>query len=163
MGRLKRCLVSVMVVLVAVGGVSSAHGDSLKPPCSYKKASPNGQYLLVMIAPMPLELDVKPWDEEVAAKIREIRGAYTRSGLYRNDGSTEPLWTIDWYAHNVEIESDGVHLIRMGPWASSTDTEAFSFFANGELMPLGMGTRKNLSCWFPRSFTLKCSRWSVAR
>jgi hypothetical protein len=30
--------------------------------------------------------------------------------LYRNDGSTTPLWTVDWYAHSVLLPSDGIHL-----------------------------------------------------
>jgi hypothetical protein len=129
-----RFLTGMTAVLVAAGGVSSVRGDSPVPPFSYKKPSPNGLYVFVMIAPVPLDSDAKRWIEEKAAEISEIRRVYSRSGLYRNDGSTEPLWTIDWYAHYIEVGSDGIHLIRMGPWASSTDTEALSFFANGELM-----------------------------
>jgi hypothetical protein len=87
-----------------------------------------------MIAPVPLHVDVEPWNEETRAGIRDIRRVYSKSGLYRNDGSPEPLWTVDWYAHSVEVASDGVSLIRHGPWASSTDQEALSFFANGKLL-----------------------------
>ena len=59
---------------------------------------------------------------------------YTLSGLYRDDGSAEPLWTVNWYAHGVEVASDGVHLVRHGPFAASTDQEALSFFADGRLL-----------------------------
>ncbi|MFQ5932993.1 MAG: hypothetical protein ACE5MM_11350, partial [Nitrospiraceae bacterium] len=33
---------------------------------------------------------------------------YPASGLYHNDGSTTQLWTVDWYAHNVDVSSDGI-------------------------------------------------------
>src|SRR5207249_11580668 len=56
------------------------------------------------------------------------------SGMYRNDGSTRPRWTVDWYSYSVLVPSDGVHLIRCGPWASSTSDEAFTIFASGQLV-----------------------------
>ncbi|HJZ56558.1 MAG TPA: hypothetical protein VKE74_16450, partial [Gemmataceae bacterium] len=94
-----------------------------------------------MISPLPVEEEVTSWNEETAAGIREIRRTYTQSGMYRNDGSTEPLWTVDWYAYGVHLTSDGVHLIRPGGWgrlrADMTpdfDSEAVSFFANGRLL-----------------------------
>jgi hypothetical protein len=93
-----------------------------------------------MIAPGTVEVDVRRWNEETADEIREIRRVYTRSGMYRNDGSTEPLWTVDWYAHGVQLTPDGMHLIRPGPWAwlrddkPDLDVEAVSFFANGRLL-----------------------------
>lgn len=108
--------------------------DSPAPPRSYKVVAPRAKYVFVMIAPGTVEDDTRRWNEETAAGIRQIRRTYTRSGLYRDDGTTVPLWTVDWYAHGVEVASDGVHLIRHGPWASSTDDEAISFFANGKLL-----------------------------
>src|SRR5262249_28255328 len=108
---------------------------------SYKKVAPGGKYVFVMIAPITVEEDVRQVIEEAAARIREIRRLYTRSGMYRNDGSAEPLWTVDWYAHSVELTPDGVHLIRLGPWAwlrddktPDLDVEAVSFFASGRLL-----------------------------
>jgi hypothetical protein len=122
------------VLAFAVGMPSPALADKPAPERSYKVVAPGGKYVFVMIAPRPVEVDLNPWNEETRAKIREIRRVYNRSGLYRTDGSTEPLWTVSWYAHSVEVASDGVHLIRHGPWASSTREEAFSFFANGKLL-----------------------------
>jgi hypothetical protein len=109
------------------------------PPRSYKKTSPGGKFVFVMIAPVPVEEEVKDCDEETAATVRAIRRDYSRSGLYRSDESSMPLWTVDWFAQNVEIASDGVHLIRLGPGAvllkgrpiragSGLDQEAVSFF-----------------------------------
>jgi hypothetical protein len=111
---------------------SFAFADKPAPPFSYKQESPGGKYVFVMIAPGSIEKDVAHWNEGKVAEIREIRRTYLKSGLYRNDVSDEPLWTVDWYAYGVEVASDGVHLIRHGPWASSTDDEAISFFANGK-------------------------------
>ena len=34
----------------------------------------------------------------------------------------------------MDVASDGVHIVRHGPWASSTNDEAFSSFANGKLI-----------------------------
>jgi hypothetical protein len=49
-------------------------------------------------------------------KDEAIRSKYSQSGLYRNDDSTAPLWTVDWYAFSVEVSSDGHHLVKYGPW-----------------------------------------------
>jgi hypothetical protein len=127
-----RCYEVIAVAVLMIG--SSVFADSVAPPFSYKKECPGGKFVFVMIAPMSVEKDAGHWIEKIGAEIRGIRRIYARSGLYRNDESTEPLWTIDWYAAGVELASDGVHLIRHGPWASSTDQEALSFFANGELL-----------------------------
>lgn len=58
---------------------------------------------------------------------------YTQSGLYRNDGSAQPLWVIDWSAQ-VFLPSDGIHLVRKGKWAriGDYDEEAITFFAQGK-------------------------------
>jgi hypothetical protein len=134
----------LIAALVGVIAGSPALADSPARPRSYKVAA-GRKHVFVMISPIPVEKEVLPWNEETAAAIREIRRIYTRSGLHRSDGSPEPLWTVDWYAHAVEVASDEVHLIRHGLWAvlprdrdaplgSALDQEALSFFANGRLL-----------------------------
>jgi hypothetical protein len=113
---------------------STARADSPAPPFSYTKPSPDGRFLFVMIPRGTLDDEMRHWNEETKAKIRAIRQTYSQSGLYRNDGSSTPLWTVDWYAYDVEVASDGIHLVRDGPWASRADQEAFSLFANGKLV-----------------------------
>ena len=93
--------------------------------CTYTITSSDGKYILVMLSPN---------SAEKAEENRKIRSKYSQSGLYFNDASTDALWTIDWYAHNVELSSDGIHLVRRGPWAHSPTTEALSFFAKGDLL-----------------------------
>ena len=34
----------------------------------------------------------------------------------------------------MHVASDGIHLVRLGPWASDYDQEAVSFFENGRLI-----------------------------
>jgi hypothetical protein len=135
-------IVAIIALDVMIGG-KPALADSPAPESSYKEIAPGGKYVFVMISPMTPDEDERKWDTKYRVAIREIRRTYKRSGLYRNDGSTEPLWTVDWYTHSVAISSDGVHLIRPGPWpggnrygplGSALDVEALSFFANGKLL-----------------------------
>jgi hypothetical protein len=129
-----------LFAFVGLAVTSPALADSPARPRSYKEVAPGGKYVFVMIAPGTVEDEVRRWNEETAGGIREIRRVYTRSGMYRNDGSAEPLWTVDWYARGVHLTPDGVHLIRPGPWAwlrddktPDLDCEAVSFFAHGRL------------------------------
>lgn len=126
---------ALMLVVVFVFVPSVVIADSTVPPRSYTTTSPNGQYVFVMIAPLSPEEDAANYEGAYAARIREIRRMYTVSGLYRNDGSTTPLWTVGWYALNVEVASDGKHVVRVGPSAAvSTNDEAVAFFANDRLL-----------------------------
>ena len=63
----------------------------------------------------------------------EIRSQHPQSGLYRNDGSNKPLWTVNWYAFDVEISSDGKYLARWGPWPLSNNYSelALAFYEEG--------------------------------
>jgi hypothetical protein len=122
------CLTVVAALLIR----APVYGDTVIEPFSHARVSPNGKYLFVMIAPGPSERDgigLRPEDQEIG---RTLRAKYDMSGLYRNDGSTTPLWTVNWYADLVLIASDGIHLVRRGPWAENSSTEAFSFFENGK-------------------------------
>jgi hypothetical protein len=133
-----------LFAFVGLAATPPALADTPPTPRSYKEVTPGGKYVFVMIAPGSVEEEAVQWqwrNELTAASIREIRRVYTRSGMYRNDGSAEPIWTVDWYAHGVHLAPDGVHLIRPGPWAGlrdhktpNLDCEAVSFFADGRLL-----------------------------
>lgn len=58
---------------------------------------------------------------------------YSRSGLYLNGNSSQPIWAVDWAAY-VFLPSDGVHVVRKGKWAQigNYDEEAITFFAQGK-------------------------------
>lgn len=64
---------------------------------------------------------------------KKLRTKYPCSGLYRNDGSDTPIWTVNWYAIWVFVHSDGEHLIRMGRWPRFTEDNelAVAFYRSG--------------------------------
>jgi hypothetical protein len=133
-------LVVTSVVVLWLTAPAVADGPP-PPPQSFREVAPGGRFVFVMIAPLPADEDARGHREETAAEIRRVRGTYARSGMYRNDGSAEPLWTVDWYAFNVEPAADGQHLVRRGQWAwlqedgsPDLDCEAVSFFADGQLL-----------------------------
>ena len=78
---------------------------------SWRIASQDGRYLLVMVSPHPVDEDASRQTRE--AEVREIRKRYKQSGLYRNDGSSEPLWTIPYHIpdYKVYLAPDGEHLV----------------------------------------------------
>ena len=97
--------------------------DSEMPPTDYTKETQGGAYIFVMLAP-----DGPRW----SSKEPEIRKVYKYSGLYRNDGSREPLWKVYWYSFSVYLSSDGKHVVRLGPWAQSTRDLALAFYEDGK-------------------------------
>jgi hypothetical protein len=110
--------ISVVAVFILC---AHAFADTPARPHDFKRVTENKEYVFVMLAPLGRSNDGS-----------EIRRVYKQSGLYKNDGSTTPRWTVDWYAFEVFPSSDGEHLIRMGPWAGSTDQLALSFHRNGK-------------------------------
>jgi hypothetical protein len=136
----------LLLALAAAAATSSpVRADKQSPPQSYKEIAPGEKFVFVMLTPDPETDGVWKRGETIDKEIMEIRRAYPQSGMYRNDGSREPLWTVDWYA-GVTLASDGVHVIRHGPWAQlireyyshpkrpDLNQEALSFFANGQLL-----------------------------
>jgi hypothetical protein len=119
--------------MIAASFSRLAIADQARPPYDYVKDVPGGKYVLVMLA----RQDVNPFDPGapddagVVSQDGNIRSKWPQSGLYRA-GSKAPLWTIPWYAFTVYPASDGKHLVRMGPWASSADQLAIAFYAKGE-------------------------------
>lgn len=122
------CLTVVAVVLIH----APVYGDTIIEPFSHATVSPDGKYVLVMIALVPPEREGMGLRSDDQQKGRTLRAKYAVGGLYRNDGSMTPLWAVTWYAYSVLVASDGIHLVRQGPWAENSSTEAFSFFENGK-------------------------------
>lgn len=105
-------------LIVMFGFVCAApvHADSIAPPYTYKKFSNDGKFVFVMIPRTSLENELQFWNEETKKVIKSIREMYPKSGLCKNDGSKEPLWTVDWYEYSVQVSNDGVHIVVGGPW-----------------------------------------------
>ena len=96
---------------------------------SYQNVVGNGQYIFVMLV------------EYLEPLISSSGKQYPSSGLYMNDGSNSPIWTVDWFAFTVYVSSDGQHLARMGPWPGlkkgrEPDVQelAVAFYENGRLL-----------------------------
>jgi hypothetical protein len=104
---------TLLVTLLCTFPATALDDPRLGGPRTYATPSPNEAYLFVMIAPRPpsdnphLKPEQKPHEESLYAKY-----AATGSGLYRNDGSTTPLFTVDWYSYRVFPADDGQHLVR---------------------------------------------------
>ena len=110
--------------------VPEALGDKTVGPHSYTTFSASGRYVFVMLAPeAKYDDNVQPESDRVEAV--RVRSKYPKSGLYLDDNATTPLWTVDWYAHQVFLPSDGIHLVRSGPWASDSSNEALTFYESG--------------------------------
>jgi hypothetical protein len=111
--------------------VAAARADQPPLSQSYTKMTSDGRYLLVMLDPSRVEEDIR-WNPATVAEVKTIHRTYTRSGLYRKGDTSDPLWTVNWYAHGVEAAADGVHMIRVNAWIGSPDVPAVEFYANGK-------------------------------
>lgn len=99
----------------------SSPSNAIPPPTEqpFKKVTQDGQYVFVMLGSQ-----------------YKCRYEYPLSGLYKNDGSANPIWTINWYAYDpfVKISSDGIHLIYHHCGVGYFDDIAVSFHSNGKLI-----------------------------
>jgi len=120
MNTISRLIHILQISMIVFFLSTQAFADSQALPRDFTIVTENKAYIFVMLAP-------DGWAEHDAA----IRSIYKQSGLYKNNGSQTPLWTVDWYAFEIFPSSDGKHLIQMGPWASSTEQLALSFHKNG--------------------------------
>src|SRR5688572_28942850 len=105
-------LVAALMAVVVLSASPPAFADTPAPISSYMRVSRNGAYVFVMLGKAGYR----------SSEVSEWEG-YTQSGIYRNDSSKEPLWTVAWYAYNVDVASDGVHLVRHGGLATDTHGE----------------------------------------
>jgi len=110
-----RKLFCLVVLVWFVAQVPLASADSELSPKDFKVFSENKEYVFVALAARSvklfgLDLNLGDW---------LLRMKYPKTGLYRNDGSTTPLWvlepTLDWNAE-IFISSNGKHLVVMGRW-----------------------------------------------
>lgn len=127
--RIGHCLLLLLTLLVETDPVQA---DTVAKPFSFSAVSAQKNYVFVMIAPVVEESDGSGLRDEDRSKAQRLRAGHRTSGLYANDGSTTPLWVVDWYAYSVLAPSDGIHLIRRGLWAENDSSEAVTFFAKGK-------------------------------
>jgi hypothetical protein len=121
---------TIVVLIAALAVAPTAYGDSPAPMEPYKKIV--GDNVFVML---PGGVFGSAW--RVTATLASESGQpYEASGLYRNDGSTAPLWTVHWYAHATEtyLASDGRFLVRTESLPGSYGGLAVAFYDRGRLL-----------------------------
>lgn len=123
-------LLLIAAVLMAFAPTARAFGPAMTGTYSYKKETPDGRHVLVMLGGRWSRAHppgTTPAQDPLAAK-------YPHSGMYPNDGSTQPLWRFRGYLHPEEVAlfSDGIHMVYGVCQASSSDQTVLSFFAHGE-------------------------------
>lgn len=120
---------------IGAPGVASAALPSLE---SWTKVSADGQFVLVMISPLSAEEEFQ-YTEDNVEEIKRIRAGYTKSGLYRNDGSASPIWTIPFQdvTHDVFVGPQGKYLMLAhdgGSVWSGHYGHLVTFYSNGNEM-----------------------------
>jgi hypothetical protein len=86
----------------------AAGADTFGPPSDYVRPTKSGEYLFVMLTPLGKrgeQTEFIRYPDPVTDTGKTIQGSlvqrFPKSGLYRNDGSRAPLWTVDWYGDSV--------------------------------------------------------------
>lgn len=125
---MRPCHTNLCAITLLVASLASAESLAWLPHLgSWRQVSEDGQLVLVMVSPLPVEEDAghQYFDAE---EIRSIRAAYSQSGLYPNNGDTTPLWTmsyLDW-THEVFLSPGGKHLVVADdPWEVSGHVATF--------------------------------------
>lgn len=116
-----KAILFIILLVLLQSTTFIALADKEGPQRDYTQDVADGKFTFVMLA------------ISRALQNEEIRSQYPQSGLYRNNGSTDPLWTIDWYSDIVIVSSDGEHLVRVEIWPRYSDSDlVLAFYRNGE-------------------------------
>jgi hypothetical protein len=119
----------ITVSLLAALFASAVRADSEAMPRSWMEKTPDGLHVFVMLGLHGLREAELNGDEDT-----DVPADYALSGLYHVGDTKSPLYTVDWYAHSVDLSTDGRYLVRRGPWASSRESLAVAFYENGNLL-----------------------------
>jgi len=124
----------VLLSLLCICAFASDGNASYPAPrWSFKKLTPNGKYIFIMIGEAERSA-IGGFLEPSEAM--EIRLKYPQCGLYPNDDSIVPLWTIEgmWYSHDLQLTSDGVHMIFVSQIAKASSEVGLVFYENGKII-----------------------------
>ncbi|MEZ0371094.1 MAG: hypothetical protein ACAI44_18515 [Candidatus Sericytochromatia bacterium] len=107
------------------GLITDAVACTTFPPMDYTEITRNQKFILVQFADAIYFFGAD----------FELRRKYRYAGLYPNNGSSVPLWTINWYADgNVYPVSDGIHLVKVNYSPRPEEETAVSFYRRGKLL-----------------------------
>ena len=121
-----------MIKLLFVGiccVASEAFAYSAPPQATFTRSLDNGSLVFVMFSPSPGMDEQEGGLASLDPKWRVRR----KSGVYRINSPSDPLWTIDSYATSFDVSSDGVHLVLRYPAWDRTH-KVIMFLKNGELI-----------------------------
>lgn len=122
-----------LLIFLATCFALKVSADSPATLCSYSEPTGDKQHVFVMLA-TKTDNECLSQGEARRSEVVLLREKYDRSGLYRINDPKNPLWTVEWYSFKVFLSPDGKYLVRQGPWASTENNEAASFFADGVLL-----------------------------
>jgi hypothetical protein len=122
---MKRASFCFIVFMILLSPAVLVNADEPVRASDYVVDVGNGRYIFVMLA-----------SGSAAAQDEEMRAKYAKSGLYEIDDTENAIWTVEWYALQVDVTPDGKHLVRWGPWPSieGYDELALEFYENGVLL-----------------------------
>ena len=129
---------------------------------SWTQTSPGGEYILVMVSPKPVANDQgnRPLDPTRGGA--RLRDKYLESGLYRNDGSSQPLWPIPfidggWPAH---VAPDGRYVVFDADQCS-LGWHAATIFADGRHV-VTHWKHNLIPCYYSKKFLAMLCNWRDA-
>lgn len=128
----KKTLLTFLVVIFLIP--TSARG-ALPGIGTWTKFSDDQRFVLVMISPLSIEEELSDWGVN-AENVQTLRETYPQSGLYYNDGTTTPIWTVPYHDSKQEIfiSPEGKYLVCTDEswytW-SGRFGHVVDFYANG--------------------------------
>jgi hypothetical protein len=138
----------VILFLVLLIGPSAARADQEGSGYSYRAYTADRKHVFVML------------NREAPASLPDKDAQYSVSGMYLNDGSTTPIWTVDW-AGGVYLPNGGEYIVRRGRWARYSGTyneEEFTLYRRNQ--PLRSYTVQDLVD-FPWLLSHSASHYTV--
>lgn len=95
-------------------------------------SAPMGSFLIKVSDDLVFVMHI----EEEHSILSKTGETFNVSGLYPNDGTIIPLWTVDFISDrgDIYISNDGKYLIKKKHLVGSLSQLAFAFYTNGELV-----------------------------
>jgi hypothetical protein len=137
--RLLLCMLA-LVALFEIALPAECYA-ALRRLVSVEQLSENKKYVLVILAPIPLEEELLETQDAERDRVRQIRAKYPVSGLYTNHPTPKLLWKYlgkSYFPSSVAISEDGVYAVLFGPFLTSGAPDASDcvaeFLVNGRLV-----------------------------
>lgn len=125
-------MLSLFIATLLALAMPTAAMAFLAHPASWRQTSDDGRYVLVMVSPLPVDEDADHSAFD-AQEIRSIRATYAQSGLYPNDGTATPLWTMpyhDW-THKAFLDANANNLVLAHDNWQDSYGHVVSFYSKG--------------------------------